>query len=213
MGITGKDNLYGWGRMDMTFPILNNNPDPDLDDDGMPDHWEITHGLNTALDDTSEDPDNDDYTNLDEFQAGTNPNDADSDDDGISDGDEDANANQIQDSGETHALKGDTDGDGIQDGTELGMTQLVVAPSPLLGTDVNIFIPDADPATTTDPLDADTDDDGISDGDEDMNHNGYVDPGESDPNNALPSDSGSGQTVDSGGGGGGGCFIATTVFI
>jgi hypothetical protein len=49
--------------------------------------------------------------------------------------------------------------------------------SPLLGTDANIFIHDADLATTTDPLDADCDDDGLKDGDEDINHNGYVDSG------------------------------------
>jgi len=35
----------------------------------------------------------------------------------------------------------------------------------------------------TDPYDADTDDDGISDGDEDANHNGEVDPGETHPCN------------------------------
>ena len=38
-----------------------------------------------------------------------------------------------------------------------------------------------DPFTTTDPLDADSDNDGRKDGDEDRNHNGRIDPGETDP--------------------------------
>jgi len=44
-----------------------------------------------------------------------------------------------------------------------------------------IFQPDQDPKTTTNPLDADTDDDGRLDGQEDANHNGHMDPGETDP--------------------------------
>ena len=39
--------------------------------------------------------------------------------------------------------------------------------------------------TTTDPLDPDSDEDGFSDGQEDKNHNGQIDPGESNPNDAL----------------------------
>jgi hypothetical protein len=61
MGVAGKDNRYGCGKMDMTFPILDNNLDPDPDDDGMPDSWETVNGLNPALNDSSEDPDNDLY--------------------------------------------------------------------------------------------------------------------------------------------------------
>jgi hypothetical protein len=51
----------------------------------------------------------------------------------------------------------------------------------LLGTDAGFFIADADPATKTDPLDADTDGDGFADGTEDLDHDGMVDPGETDP--------------------------------
>ncbi len=43
---------------------------------------------------------------------------------------------------------------------------------PFEGTDTNVFVPDADPTTTTDPLDDDSDDDGITDGREDINGNG-----------------------------------------
>ena len=49
-----------------------------------------------------------------------------------------------------------------------------------------IFHPDLDPTTTTDPLDPDTDDDKKMDGVEDANHNGRVDPGETDPNRYGP---------------------------
>jgi hypothetical protein len=108
----------------------------------------------------------------------TDPFDADTDDDGISDGVEDANHNGVVDYGETDPCDIDTDDDGIQDGTELGYTLDDIGPD----TDTDIFQPDLDPSTTTDPLDEDTDDDGLLDGEEDTNHNGRVDPGESDPN-------------------------------
>jgi hypothetical protein len=102
-------------------------------------------------------------------------NDADTDDDGIADGDEDTNKNGVKDFGETHPCRRDTDNDGIQDGTERGYTRK--GPD----TDINIFQPDQDPMTTTNPLDDDSDNDGLLDGEEDLNHNGRVDPGETDP--------------------------------
>lgn len=118
----------------------------------------------------------------------TNPFDADTDDDGISDGAEDLNKNGAVDPGETDPCSIDTDGDGIQDGTELGITELVPDPDgdgPLLGTDANIFIADADPNTTTDPLNKDSDYDGAWDGTEDADHNGCLNTGETDPNDIL----------------------------
>ena len=58
----------------------------------------------------------------------------------------------------TTPLFPDSDLDGVQDGTELGVT--VGWPGNpgqgILGTDLGIFVPDADPLTTTDPLDDDS---------------------------------------------------------
>lgn len=49
--------------------------DDDDDNDGMPDAWEIAYGLNPLNPvDAGADPDNDGATNLQEYQAGTNPN-------------------------------------------------------------------------------------------------------------------------------------------
>jgi len=109
------------------------------------------------------------------------PFDDDCDNDGLTDGNtgtEDLNVNGIVDLGETDPANVDTDGDGIQDGTELGLT--VPEGS---NTDLNIFIPDSDPLTTSDPLNPDIDNDGLLDGEEDTNNNGAVDAGESNPDN------------------------------
>ncbi len=113
--------------------------------------------------------------------------DADTDDDGLADGEEDANRNGVVDAGETDPCNPDSDGDGIQDGTELGRSEGVPDPDgdgPLLGTDLTVFVPDADPRSTTSPLAADSDGDGYPDGVEDANRNGSVDEGESDPRDA-----------------------------
>jgi len=53
-----------------TYPI-----DSDTDNDGMPDGWEVQYGLNPLGNDANGDLDNDKYTNLEEFQEGTLPND------------------------------------------------------------------------------------------------------------------------------------------
>ena len=128
------------------------------------------------------DTDNDSILDFIENATCTDIADADTDDDGLSDGTEDANQNGVVDAGETDPCNADSDGDLIQDGTESGVTAGVT------GTDSGIFIPDADPATVTSPLLSDTDNDGFQDGAEDLNANGRVDAGESDPDdiNSLP---------------------------
>lgn len=61
-------------------------PGGDADGDGLSDRWEIDHGLD-PLDQTDAqiDPDKDGLTNLDEYQANTDPQDDDTDDDGQKD--------------------------------------------------------------------------------------------------------------------------------
>ncbi len=58
----------------------------DTDHDGIPDGWEVEHGLNPSMDDSSDDNDGDGLTNLEEYQQSTNPMDYDTDNDGLADG-------------------------------------------------------------------------------------------------------------------------------
>jgi hypothetical protein len=60
----------------------------DWDQDGMPNDWEDTHGLDPLHDDSSEDEDRDGLNNLEEYQQGTDPTDNDTDKDGWNDFDE-----------------------------------------------------------------------------------------------------------------------------
>jgi uncharacterized repeat protein (TIGR01451 family) len=125
------------------------------------------------------DDDGDGVSDTAEGLAGTDPRDSDTDDDGLSDG-------QEQSIG-TNPLARDTDGDGISDGTEFGLTKGDK------DTDVGLFQPDLDPSTKTDPKDPDDDGDGLCDGPqsvgtlciagEDLNANGRVDAGETNPLN------------------------------
>jgi Regulator of Chromosome Condensation (RCC1) repeat protein/lectin-like protein len=83
----------------------------------------------------------------------------------------------------TDPLSWDTDGDGLSDGMEDGVDTIYWDGHGIpgvSGTDPGVFIPDADPLTTTDPLDLDSDEDGIADGIEDLNGDGAVGIGETD---------------------------------
>jgi hypothetical protein len=126
------------------------------------------------------DSDSDGLTDAEEIALGTNHLDADSDDDGVLDG---AEPNYGLDSdldGMVNALDPDSDADGIFDGTELG----VIAPNAATDLAAAHFIPDADTATKTKMLNPDTDGGGVLDGNEDINHNGRIDNGERNPNDA-----------------------------
>ncbi|WP_160154389.1 FG-GAP-like repeat-containing protein [Microbulbifer sp. ALW1] len=63
----------------------------DTDGDGMDDNFEIAFSLDLNGDDSTGDPDQDGLTNLEEFEIGTNPLEADSDGDGMDDAYEAAN--------------------------------------------------------------------------------------------------------------------------
>jgi hypothetical protein len=80
---------------------------------GIPDTWAIANGLDPndpAM--PSQDPDHDGLTNLQEFQAGTDPHKADTDGDGLTDGQEVLLY-------KSSPLLFSTDGTGISDGTEV----------------------------------------------------------------------------------------------
>ena len=142
--------------------------DSDTDNDGLSDGVEVANGMRAIYE-----PDVD-----------TNPLDADTDDDGISDGEE---AIVGVDGVITDPLDADTDGDGLTDGVETSATPVAGGTSdelliPYDGTDLTVFVADADPTTQTDPTDVDTDGGGLEDGYEDPNSNGRIDAGELDPN-------------------------------
>jgi hypothetical protein len=98
-----------------------NGLEGDSDGDGIPDAWEDGKGLNKQLAaDAALDPDSDGLTNLQEYQKGTEPKNADTDGDGIKDGAE-TNTGRfigVNDTGSNPLLK-DSDGDGVLDGAEL----------------------------------------------------------------------------------------------
>ena len=134
------------------------------------------HGADDAI---NKDTDGDGLSDVFEIAIGTDPNDADTDNDGVIDGQEPNPADDSDGDGKINALDSDSDGDGLFDGTELGKD----CSNPATDTTKNQCIPDADKgATKTNPLDPDTDKGSVKDGTEDANHNGKIDPGETDPN-------------------------------
>jgi len=177
----GSEDINGNGQVDAGETDPNNAADdggaggPDADNDGISDADEDVNG-NGEVDDGE-----------------TDPNDADSDDDGVLDGSEGNSSvspggawnEDFDGDGLINALDPDSDNDGLFDGTEIGITTPIPAAGGVKGTDTSAgnFIADEDPATTTNPLNPDTDGGTVYDGDEDVNKNGRVDEGETDPNN------------------------------
>jgi hypothetical protein len=143
-------------------PILNAatlelvHPNVDSDNDGLPDPWEIKYFGNLDMG-PNDDPDEDDLSNSEEFEAGTDPTNADTDGDGLTDGEE------VNEYG-TDPLNRDTDADGLSDGDEIN----VYGTDPLSSDTDGDGLPDGYEVNVTksDPAKADSDGDGVNDYDE-----------------------------------------------
>lgn len=122
-GIPDEDEL---GLPNSTEP-----DDPDTDDDGMYDGWEVEFGLNplssdenrNSVTDAAEDFDGDGLENVYEFYLYTNPYSSDTDGNGTSDANEDFDGDGLSNKDEfsysTDPLNPDSDGDGLKDGDEI----------------------------------------------------------------------------------------------
>lgn len=151
--------------------------DGDTDSDGLRDWWELLYGLDITIDNQTTDTDNDGLLDTVEFNIGTSPIDADSDDDGLTDGQEvqlagtnplvaddfsevdtDLNADGIDDSiGLSIGIsfyESDNDGDGLNNAEELELgTNLLVADTDGDGIDDAIDEFPLDPDLSTRPID------------------------------------------------------------
>jgi uncharacterized repeat protein (TIGR01451 family) len=149
-----------------------------------------------ADDSTDTDTDADGLGDKLESQLGTDPNDGDSDDDGVPDGKEPNPASDTDGDGLIDALDPDSDNDGLFDGTELGLD----CSNPATDKSAHHCTPDADMgATKTSPVNRDTDGGGVIDGAEDLNRDGKVEPGETDPTASHGADDGMNVDTDSDG--------------
>ncbi|MFW9971758.1 MAG: binary toxin-like calcium binding domain-containing protein, partial [Candidatus Odinarchaeota archaeon] len=154
----------------------------DSDNDGMPNGWEILYNLNPLIDDSSNDNDGDDLSNLEEFESKTIPIDPDSDNDGLPDGwevhngldplikdssldpDKDSLTNIEEYQYNTQPFNNDTDTDDLFDGEEV----YTYNTNPLSQDSDTDGLHDGEEIHTynTNPLSQDTDTDGLLDGEE-----------------------------------------------
>ena len=129
----------------------------DDDEDGLPDNWEINNDLDPEDNGDQDpnngpegDPDQDGLTNIDEFENGTDPQDADTDDDDLNDNVETNTGVYVSpsDTG-TNPKLADTDVDGLLDGAEVE-----TGTNPLLeDTDGDKFSDFIEVEAGTDPVD------------------------------------------------------------
>jgi hypothetical protein len=110
---SGGTGATGWDQLvaGTTWSALSSQP-ADTDGDRMPDAWEDLFGFDKEDPGDAElDADEDDFTNLEEYEAGTDPQNPDSDFDDLEDG--------AEITAGTSPLNRDTDGDGLSDGAEV----------------------------------------------------------------------------------------------
>jgi hypothetical protein len=94
----------------------------DRNGDRIPDRWEKRFNLSLKVNQADNDQDRDRVDNLNEFQEGTNPRKADTDNDGRRDGREDEDRDGLDNAGEDETANlpndPDTDDNGVRDGDE-----------------------------------------------------------------------------------------------
>jgi len=146
------------------YKLDKNNPDSDSD--GMSDGWEFAQFargcyLDPLKNDANDDADEDELTNLEEYQGLTNPVKSDTDNDGLRDGEE------VNTYG-TNPRRPDTDFDGLSDSWEVahGYDPLDPADGAIDTDGDGIGNGDETSVYNTDYLDPDTDNDGLTDGQE-----------------------------------------------
>lgn len=110
---TAQDSDQDLLKDDLEILVLGSNPiNNDTDGDGMDDFFEYWNSLLLLIDDSLEDPDEDNLTNIGEYLQGTDVYHPDSDLDLLSDGEE------VHDYG-TNPLDADTDADTLTDWEEI----------------------------------------------------------------------------------------------
>jgi CheY-like chemotaxis protein len=95
------EDIDVYGKRTMHGPIS-----VDWDADGLPDDWEITHGLSPWVNDADLDYDGDGLSNFEEYERDLDPFNADTDGDGIRDGAEDGRLPVQQDNGSRSISRG-----------------------------------------------------------------------------------------------------------
>lgn len=132
------DGLYGdllplhWAQADEDVPMWDNGSIPaltpfDTDGDGLPDEWEMAHGLDprsaVGVNGAEGDPDGDGLNNFYEYLCGTDPWNTDTGNTGLSDANKDSDGDHLSNIKElqhgTLPNVKDTDDDGLTDWEEV----------------------------------------------------------------------------------------------